>query len=78
MQSGSTTQRSQDVPRIGPYRARMRSSSVRIIATFGLLLALAASDHWIGAGPDPAPSSHHAASHTTTQVSTTGRVSSPR
>ena len=56
----------------------MRSSSVRIIATFGLLLALAASAHWIGAGPDPAPSSHHAASHITTQVSTTGRVSSPR
>ena len=44
----------------------MRSSSVRIIATFGLLLALAASAHWIGAGPDPAPSSHHAANHATT------------
>jgi hypothetical protein len=38
----------------------MRASSVRIIATFGLLLALAASAHWIGGGPDPTPLSHHA------------------
>ena len=37
----------------------MRASSVRIIATFGLLLALAASAHWIGGGPDPAPAAHH-------------------
>ncbi|MEO6413837.1 MAG: hypothetical protein ABIO48_14710 [Pedococcus sp.] len=44
----------------------MRASSVRIIATFGLLLALAASAHWIGGGPDPGPLSHH----TTTAVST--------
>jgi hypothetical protein len=35
----------------------MRASSVRIIATFGLLLALAGSAHWIGAGPDPSPTS---------------------
>lgn len=38
----------------------MRASSVRIIATFGLLLALAASAHWIGGGPDPAATSHRA------------------
>jgi hypothetical protein len=38
----------------------MRASSVKIIATFGLLLALAASAHWIGAGPDPAPAAHRA------------------
>ena len=44
----------------------MRASSVRIIATFGLLLALAASAHWIGAGPDPAPTSHHASTAVST------------
>jgi hypothetical protein len=49
----------------------MRASTVRIIATFGLLLTLAVSAHWIGAGPDPAPSSHHAA--TTVGTSTTPR-----
>lgn len=38
----------------------MRASSVRIIAVFGLLLTLAVSAHWVGGGPDPAPSSHHA------------------
>ncbi|SDO75952.1 hypothetical protein SAMN04489867_0511 [Pedococcus dokdonensis] len=41
----------------------MRSSSVRIIAAFGLLLVLALSAHWIGAGPDPAPAAHHASGH---------------
>ena len=44
----------------------MRASSVRIIATFALLLALAASAHWIGAGPDPAPTSHHSSTAATT------------
>ncbi|WP_344190621.1 hypothetical protein [Pedococcus aerophilus] len=38
----------------------MRASTVRIIAGFGLLLAVAMSAHWIGPGPDPAPTSHHA------------------
>jgi hypothetical protein len=45
----------------------MRASSVRIIATFGLLLALATSAHWIGGGPDPAPMSHHASTTVSTQ-----------
>lgn len=53
----------------------MRSSSVRIIATFGLLLALAASAHWIGPGPDPAPSSHHATNHTSRLTTTVGTSS---
>ena len=54
----------------------MRASSVRIIAVFGLLLTLAVSAHWIGGGPDPAPSSHpsasHHASHVATPVGATG------
>jgi hypothetical protein len=44
----------------------MRASSVKIIATFGLLLALAASAHWIGSGPDPAPAAHHTSAVTST------------
>ena len=48
----------------------MRASSVRIIAVFGLLLTLAVSAHWIGGGPDPAPTSHPSASHHTAQVAT--------
>ena len=44
----------------------MRASSVRIIATFGLLLVLAASAHWIGGGPDPAPTSNHASTAVST------------
>jgi hypothetical protein len=52
----------------------MRSSSVRIIATFGLLLTMAVSAHWIGAGPDPAPSSHPSSNH----ADTVGTSSSPR
>jgi hypothetical protein len=47
-------------PDSSPSLPVMRASSVRIIATFGLLLVLAASAHWIGGGPDPAPTSHHA------------------
>ena len=43
-----------------PSLPGMRASSVRIIATFGLVLALAASAHWIGSGPDPVPAAHHA------------------
>ena len=46
----------------------MRASSVRIIATFGLLLALAASAHWIGGGPDPVPSAHHASPASSTSA----------
>ena len=57
----------------------MRASSVRIIAVFGLLLTLAVSAHWIGGGPDPAPSSHpsagHHAGHAATPVGSSG---SPR
>jgi hypothetical protein len=48
----------------------MRASSVRIIALFGLLLALAVSAHWIGAGPDPAPTAHHATGRVATPVAT--------
>lgn len=50
----------QKTPRLGFYGAGMRSSSVRIIALFGLLLVIAMSAHWIGAGPDPVPAAHHA------------------
>jgi hypothetical protein len=50
----------------------MRASSVRIIAGFGLLLALAGSAHWIGAGPDPAPVAHHATNHVASTVGSTG------
>ena len=57
----------------------MRASSVRIIAVFGLLLTLAVSAHWIGGGPDPAPSSHPSASHHPAQVATpVGSSGSPR
>jgi hypothetical protein len=38
----------------------MRSSTIRLLAVFGLLLMLAASSHWIGPGPDGTPSSHRA------------------
>ena len=51
------------LPASRPSLAAMRASSVRIIAVFGLLLTLAVSAHWIGGGPDPAPSSHPSASH---------------
>lgn len=51
----------------GPSLSGMRASSVRIIASFGLLLCLAASAHWIGGGPDPAPASHHASTAVSTQ-----------
>jgi hypothetical protein len=46
----------------------MRASSVRIIATFGLMLALAASAHWIGSGPDAAPAAHHASPASSTSA----------
>jgi hypothetical protein len=45
----------------------MRASSVRIIAAFGLLLAMAVSAHWVGGGPDPAPMSHHASTTVRTE-----------
>lgn len=54
----------------------MRASSVRIIAVFGLLLTLAVSAHWIGAGPDPAPVDHHARAHVATTVGSTGSAGS--
>ena len=46
----------------------MRASSVRIVAGFALMLALAASAHLIGGGPDPAPTSHHAATDVSTRL----------
>ncbi len=55
------------LPDSSPSVPDMRASSVRIIASFGLLLALAASAHWIGGGPDPAATSHQASTAVSTQ-----------
>lgn len=63
--AGNLTSGFRLLPVSGPSLPGMRSSSVRIIATFGLLLALAASAHWIGGGPDPAPTSHRASTVST-------------